>query len=66
MKLSRAQFENLASTLAHLLPALILERTGEGQPPSLAQNRQRLCFDPPDVETVLKHALNALHIEIEA
>jgi hypothetical protein len=62
--LTSKQVTEVAQELSIRLRDAAKESQGEGQPPRPAPNKDRLVFDPVDVETALKVALRTAHVEI--
>ena len=62
--LTSKQVTEVAQELSVRLRDVAKESQGQGQPPRPAPNKDRLVFDPPDVETALRQALQTAHVEI--
>jgi hypothetical protein len=62
--LTRKQVKDVARELSVRLRDAARESREEGQPPKVPPNKDRLVFDPLDVETALKAALQTAGVEI--
>jgi|SRR5579862_2435854 len=62
--LTKKQVADVAWELSVRLRDAAKESTEVGQPPNIPPNKDRLVFDPADVETALKTALEAAGVEI--
>jgi hypothetical protein len=61
---SKKQVAHVARELSIRLRDAAKESAGEGQPPNVPSNKDRLVFDPADVEAALKTALESAGVEI--
>jgi hypothetical protein len=62
--LTNKQVTDVARELSVRLRDAARESAGEGQPPIIPPNKDRLVFDPVDVETALNTALETAGVEV--